>query len=96
MVALIVPNANRFGRLAKSYRIPRMQADSDPRLVKLVYKSLYESGIKNGLKKAEIPQKIRIVSDEWTPDNGILTAAMKLKRSSIKARYSSIIEEMFQ
>lgn len=95
LIALIVPNANRFGRLAKSYRIPRIEADSDPRLIKAVLKSLRESGLKNGLKKAEIPTKIRILSDEWTIDNGMLTAAMKLKRSQIKARYNQLIEELF-
>nr|XP_027203699.1 long-chain-fatty-acid--CoA ligase 4-like [Dermatophagoides pteronyssinus] len=95
LVALIIPNANRFGRLAKSYRVPRSEATNDERLKKIVLKSLRESGLKNGLKKAEIPTKIQILSDEWTPDNGMLTAAMKLKRSMIKTKYSSIIEELF-
>lgn len=95
LVALILPNANRFGRLAKSYRVPKSESDTDPRLIKIVLKSLRETGMKNGLKKVEIPLKIRILFDEWTPDNGMLTAAMKLRRSTIKTRYSPIIEELF-
>jgi len=95
LVALVVPNANRFGKLAKTYRVPKANANNDSRLIELVLKSLRETGLKNGLKKAEIPTKIILVSDEWTPDNGLLTAALKLKRSLIKAKYESIIGELF-
>lgn len=95
LVALIVPNANRFGKLSKTYRVPRADANTDARLVDLVMKSLRETGLKNNLKKAEIPTKILLVSDEWTPDNGLLTAALKLKRSLIKAKYESVICELF-
>ena len=95
LVALVVPNANRFSKLAKTYRVPRANATTDPRLIELVSKSLRETGLKNGLKKAEIPTKLVLVTDEWTPDNGLLTAALKLKRSLIKAKYDSLIEELF-
>lgn len=89
-----MPNPNRFGRLAKSYRVPKWEESTDERLINLVLKSLRETGLKNGLKKAEIPTKIRIVTDEWTPDNGLLTAALKLKRSLIKSKYETVIEEL--
>lgn len=95
LVALVVPNPNRFGRLTKTYRVPKANATNDPRLIELVLKSMRETGLKNGLKKAEIPTKIVLVLDEWTPDNGLLTAAMKLKRSLIKAKYESLIGELF-
>lgn len=95
LVALVVPNQNRFSKLAKGYRVPKSEWNTDERLVNLVHKSLRETGLKNNLKKAEIPTKIFIVSDEWTPDNGLLTAAMKLKRSLIKAKYETLINELF-
>ena len=95
LVALVVPNTNRFARLAKTYRVPKSDAFTDSRLSEMVLKSLRETGLKNGLKKAEIPTKIILVNDEWTPDNGLLTAALKLKRSLIKAKYESVIGELF-
>jgi len=32
----------------------------------------------------EIPQKIGLVADPWTPENDMLTAAMKLKRNQVR------------
>ena len=34
-------------------------------------------------------------NDEWTVENGILTAAMKIKRREIDKRYTNIIEKLF-
>lgn len=95
LVALVVPNSNRFGKLAKMHKVPRTSAATDPRMVEFILKSIKETGLKNGLKKAEIPTKVCIVSDEWTPDNGLLTAALKLKRSLIKSKYEETIQELF-
>ncbi|OTF80500.1 long chain fatty acid CoA ligase-like protein [Euroglyphus maynei] len=94
LVALVVPNAEKLGLLAQTYRIPD-EARSTIRMSEILLKSVHETGIKNGLKKMEIPTKIQIVSDEWTSDNEMLTAAMKLKRCSIKSRYFSVINDLF-
>ena len=56
---------------------------------------MQETGLKCGLKSVEIPVQIEIVMDEWTPDNEMLTAAMKLKRNAIKKRYQNVITDMF-
>ena len=49
-------------------------------------------GIKNGLKNFEIPTKELIVLDEWTPDNGLATAAFKIRRKFIYDEYKNEIE----
>ena len=49
-------------------------------------------GIKNGLKNFEIPAKVLIVLDEWTPDNGLVTAAFKIRRKFIYDEYKKEIE----
>ncbi|XP_027201964.2 long-chain-fatty-acid--CoA ligase 4-like [Dermatophagoides pteronyssinus] len=96
LVALVVPNAEKMGHLAKIHRIPNEALRSmNHRLSDILLKSVRETGIENGLKKMEIPTKIQIVSDEWTSDNEMLTAAMKLKRCSIKSRYFSVINDLF-
>ena len=94
LVALVVPNEEKLVHLAQTHRIPN-EARSTNRMSEILLKSVRETGIENGLKKVEIPTKIQIVSDEWTPDNEMLTAAMKLKRSSIKTRYFSVIDDLF-
>merc|ERR1711936_1184293 len=53
---------------------------------------LKDYGIKNGLKNFEIPTKVLIVLDEWTPDNGLATAAFKIRRKFIYDEYRKEIE----
>eukprot|EP00967_Tisochrysis_lutea_P113726 scaffold180710_cov36-Tisochrysis_lutea.AAC.3 len=40
-----------------------------------------QAACKGKLVNFEIPKKIALVADPWTPENDLLTAAMKLKRS---------------
>ena len=47
------------------------------------------------LNKFETPQKFMLVGPEWTPENGLLTAAMKLKRPVLKKRYLAQLESMY-
>ena len=46
------------------------------------------------LAKFEIPQKLLLVPDEWTVENGLLTAAMKLKREALKSKYGARLTEL--
>ncbi|KAJ3128802.1 long-chain fatty acid-CoA ligase [Physocladia obscura] len=48
-----------------------------------------------GLKPAEIIGQVYLVHEEWTPQNGLLTAAMKLQRKDIVKRYSAEIKTMY-
>ena len=57
--------------------------------------SLAETAKKAGKKPFETVKYVRVVNDEWTPQNGILTAAMKAKRSAIDKRYADTIAELF-
>lgn len=43
----------------------------------------------------EVVRHVRLLNEEWTPENDVLTAAMKLKRRVIEERYKDIIGEMF-
>jgi len=37
-----------------------------------------------------------IYDEEWTPENELLTAAMKLKRENIVKKYKNDIDEMYK
>lgn len=52
---------------------------------------------KGKLAKFEIPTKVYVVppSRTWTPENDLLTAAMKLKRKPIEKAFASEIEAMY-
>lgn len=63
---------------------------------KAVLASLEEEAIKHHKKKFEFIKDCRLYSDEWTPENGLLTSAQKLKRSNLKKRYNADIREMYE
>ena len=47
------------------------------------------------LEKFEIPRAVFLVSDVWTPESGLLTAAMKLKRKALETAFSAEIVVMY-
>merc|ERR1711974_86793 len=58
---------------------------------KLVLEDLRETGTANQLRKYELVTDVIIVDEEWSSDNNMLTAAMKLNRRAI---YSECEEEL--
>lgn len=47
------------------------------------------------LERFEIPRKIRLSPDPWTPETGLVTDAYKLKRKELKSHYQKDIERMY-
>ena len=43
----------------------------------------------------EVPKKIGLVSELWTPDNDLLTATMKLKRQPIIKKHQALIDKLY-
>ena len=68
---------------------------SDDKVLKEVLKKLTTHGLSLGLEKFEIPKQIYLTSDPWTPDSGLVTAAMKLKRKEIENSYAAAISQMY-
>ncbi|TRY93825.1 hypothetical protein DNTS_027007 [Danionella cerebrum] len=47
------------------------------------------------LERFEIPKKIRLSAEPWTPETGLVTDAFKLKRKELKSHYQDDIERMY-
>lgn len=47
-----------------------------------------------GLTKFEIPHQLTMMDEEWTPENGMLTPTLKLKRVKIVQQYKKRLEAM--
>lgn len=47
------------------------------------------------LEKFEIPLKVRLSPEAWTPETGLVTDAFKLKRKELKTHYLADIERMY-
>ncbi|KAL7752811.1 long-chain fatty acid-CoA ligase [Sorochytrium milnesiophthora] len=67
----------------------------DPRMERVVLKELQTLGKQAGLCAAEIVKAVVLTDDEWTVDNGLLTAAQKLKRRDIQEKYKKAIDAAY-
>ncbi|KAK9924321.1 hypothetical protein M0R45_032698 [Rubus argutus] len=60
-----------------------------------VQQSLAKAAKAGKLDKFELPGKIYLASDPWTPESGLVTAALKIKREQIKSKFRSEIEKLY-
>lgn len=67
----------------------------DPDVVAAVTKSLLECCKAQKILPFETPQRFALISDTWTPENDMLTAAMKLKRPIIADKHKAVIAELY-
>lgn len=95
-VALIVPDAARLNQVAMELNLclPRNELCLHPDVVALVLQALTEHA-KKQLEKFEIPKRLSLIDELWTPDTGLVTAALKLKRKPIQHKYQSLIDKMY-
>lgn len=47
------------------------------------------------MEKFEIPAKIKLLSDPWTPESGLVTAALKLKREILRKTFQADLSELY-
>ena len=98
VVAVAVPNQPALKELAESLAITDTSADAlckNQKILTTVITTLNTYGSKNGLEKFELPKKITLVTDEWTPDSGLVTAAFKIRRIFIVKKYEDEIKNMY-
>ena len=96
-IALIVPDSGKLSELAKSRNICSSTfADLclHPDIIGIMTQQIQEHGNLH-LTKFEIPKRIALLSEQWTPDTGLVTAAMKLKRKPIFEKYDWLIRELY-
>lgn len=88
VIALVVPNQIRMEKLKKTIK------DNDE-INRIVHEDLIEVGKNQNLKSIELPKAIHLCEEVWTPDNDLLTAAMKLKRSNLIKHYRDHIDALW-
>lgn len=57
----------------------------------MVLKACNAAGKKNGFKSIEILQAVVLTPEEWTPENGLVTAAQKIQRKKIAQAFDAEI-----
>ncbi|CAL5098117.1 unnamed protein product [Urochloa decumbens] len=63
--------------------------------VKEVLGSLAKAAKQARLEKFEIPAKIKLIPEPWTPESGLVTAALKLKREVIRKTYENDLVQLY-
>ncbi|XP_047319725.1 long chain acyl-CoA synthetase 8-like [Impatiens glandulifera] len=98
-VALVVPSHPTLEKWAKEASIDYKEfAELCDKVeaVNAVMQSISKVGKGAKLDKFEIPSKIKLIPEPWTPESGLLTAALKLKRESLKAKYKDDLNNLYR
>ena len=99
VTALIVPDEENIRKLAEE--LGKRNDDlvslySDEDLEKAVVKELTRFGLANGLIAVEVPARVKLVAERWTPENGLLTETLKTRRRQIYAFYKDSLDAMYK
>lgn len=57
--------------------------------------TLIQVGKQGRLEKFEIPMKIKLLPEPWTPESGLVTAALKLKRENVKKLFDEDLKALY-
>lgn len=98
LVALVAPNPKSLKKLAESLgkRSANMkELCEDKTITKKVTEAIIEYAKSAGLQKTEIPTKYKLCHEEWLPDVGLVTAAMKIRRKNIQIFYQKDINNLY-
>ena len=81
-VAVAVANQAQVMKISKSLGLECdfRAACGNPKIIQTVFESFVAAAKTGKLHKQEIPSKIFLDIDQWTPDTGLVTDALKLKR----------------
>ncbi|KAK4684196.1 hypothetical protein P7C73_g6002, partial [Tremellales sp. Uapishka_1] len=97
-IAIVYPHEGNLRNQLKAANLPSegtLASWSESTEIKnYILKQLIDTGKKGGLKGVELLKDIVVTSEEWSPENGMLTAAMKLARPFIAKKYEREIQSM--
>ncbi|KAK7049799.1 Long-chain-fatty-acid--CoA ligase 4, partial [Halocaridina rubra] len=99
-VAVVVPTADRLHTVAASIGIDDKgltieELCADERIKEAILKELQVHGKKCGLTRWEVPAAVYLTLEPWTPDTGLVTAALKLRRKQLNNHYEHTIHDMY-
>ena len=97
LAALICPNYPMFSEYLGDRQIERektLQEHSVHDLIKKEITSRIHEA--NGFKSHERVIKFKLMKEDWSRENGLLTSTLKLKKNIIVERYQDVIKAMYE
>jgi long-subunit acyl-CoA synthetase (AMP-forming) len=98
-IALICPQAPRLRKLATELGVSADDVAAlckKTEIVEHISKACKSTCKTQGLVEFEIPKKFVLIADPWTPENDMLTAALKLKRPLIAEKHQAEIKAAYE
>uniref|UniRef100_A0A669ER90 long-chain-fatty-acid--CoA ligase n=1 Tax=Oreochromis niloticus TaxID=8128 RepID=A0A669ER90_ORENI len=97
VIGFVVPNQKQLLALVDQYGIRGSWEElcNSKAVEELVLRVITEAALTAQLERFEIPRKIRLSPEPWTPETGLVTDAFKLKRKELKTHYQDDIERMY-
>lgn len=94
--ALIIPNFDNLKEWTAQHNIQFINIEEliENQQIKQLFKDIVTEFNVNFGKVDQI-KHFELIADEWTPENGLLTATMKLRRKKITEKYKSLINSIY-
>ncbi|PBJ74680.1 fatty acyl CoA synthetase 2 [Trypanosoma cruzi cruzi] len=95
--ALVLTDAVRAANFAKKHGLRGSLEDllNNETFHEKAAESLAATAKKAGRKSFESVRYVRVLTDEWTPENGLMTPTSKLRRGNIEKHYTELIKQLF-
>lgn len=98
-VALVVPSHQEVEAWARTSGIQYKDFSElcqQDQVISEVLQSLVKVGKAAKLQKFEITTKITLLPDPWTPESGLVTAALKIKREQLKTNFKDELRKLYE
>ncbi|XP_047440868.1 long-chain-fatty-acid--CoA ligase 4 [Mugil cephalus] len=97
VISFVVPNQKKLTELAKQKGIVGTWEEvcTHPQMEREVLTAIKKVAANIKLQRFEIPMKVHLSPEPWTPETGLVTDAFKLKRKELKNHYLHHIERMY-
>uniref|UniRef100_A0A7N6A1C5 long-chain-fatty-acid--CoA ligase n=1 Tax=Anabas testudineus TaxID=64144 RepID=A0A7N6A1C5_ANATE len=97
VISFVVPNQKKLTELAKQRGIVGMWEEicTHPEMEREVLNEIKVVAANIKLERFEIPVKVHLSPEPWTPETGLVTDAFKLKRKELRNHYLDHIERMY-
>lgn len=96
VAALVTLDKEMLPTWLKNHGMAQMdvtRAARDPRVLEALQRAVQRTN--RAVSRAESIRKIKIITTDWTTENGMLTPSLKIKRNRIRSLYREQIEDLY-
>src|SRR2546423_702762 len=97
VVAVVLPDKEQMSKLVEKLGLKDSAPQtlySDEKVGQGVLSSIQQTASRLGLRKIETPRRVFVAADDWTPESGLVTPSLKIRRKAIHDFYKSQIDRV--